>query len=840
MGEVYRARDTRLGREVAVKVLPSAYSADPERMRRFEQEARAAAALNHPNIVAIFDVGTHEGSPYLVSELLDGATLRERLAGGAIPQKKAVEYALDIARGLAAAHAKGIAHRDLKPENLFVTRDGRVKILDFGLAKLTRPDASDAGRSKAPTLPVDTDPGMILGTVGYMAPEQVRGEPADHRADLFALGAILHEMLTGKRPFNRATAVETMNAILKEDPPDLSGAPRPVSPALERIVAHCLEKDPGARFQSAQDVAFNLETLSGLSEPSGAFARPGRGRRRTRTLAAAAAIAILLVAAFVAGRALHWDRAAVPNYRQLTFRKGPIFGARFAPDGQTYVYAAVWQGSPYEIYMGRLGSPESRNLAITGASLFAVSSSGEMALCLGAQREAGNLTRGTLARAPLAGGAPREVIADVFGADWSPDGSSLAIAREVEETFRLEYPIGTLLFETKGWLSHPRISPDGNRVAFLFHPARGDDRGTVMVVDRARRARTLSQEWSTEGGLAWSPGGREVWFTAGRGGIERSLYAATLSGVVRIVARIPGGMTLHDISRDGRVLLAADDQRADMYSLVAGDDKERDLTWLDFSIPADISLDGKTVLFTEEGAAAGDLYSIFVRGIDGSPAARLGEGEALAFSPDARSVLGILFTTPPRLVVLPVGTGETKALPSPGFDRYHGGSPAAWTPDGKSIIFGAGEPGKPLRCYVQNVESGVARPITPEGNADFLLTARGDSVYAGGTDGKIYAYPLGGGSPTPLSSAGLEPEDQFIRFSGDGRSVFLFQELERSAKLFRLDGISRRRSLLRELKPADTAGLVRVRGVRVSADGRAVVYMARRFLSRLYLAEGLR
>jgi Tol biopolymer transport system component len=839
MGEVYRARDTRLGREVAVKVLPSAYSADPERMRRFEQEARAAAALNHPNIVAIYDVGTHEGSPYVVSELLDGATLRERLAGGAIPQKKAVEYALDIARGLAAAHAKGIAHRDLKPENLFGTRDGRIKILDFGLAKLTRPDAADSGRSKAPTLPIDTDPGMILGTVGYMAPEQVRGEPADHRADLFALGAILHEMLTGKRPFHRATAVETMNAILKEDPPDLSGAPRPVSPAIERIVAHCLEKDPGARFQSAQDVAFNLETLSGLSEPSGAFARPGKGRRRTRTLAALAAIALLLVAAFVAGRALQRGRAAVPSYRQLTFRKGPIFGARFAPDGQTYVYAAAWQGSSYEIYMGRLGSPGSRNLGIPGANLFAISPSGEMALCLGARREAGDLTRGTLARAPLGGGAPREIIADVFGADWSPDGSSLAIVREVEDTFRLEYPIGTLLFETNGWLTNPRVSPDGDRVAFLFHPARGDDRGTVMVVDRARKARTLSQEWSTEAGLAWSPGGREVWFTAGRGGIARALYAATLSGVVRIVARIPGGMTLHDISRDGRVLLAADEQRADMYGLVTGDDRERDLTWLDFSIPADISPDGKTVLFTEEGAAAGDLYSIFVRGIDGSPAARLGEGEALAFSPDARSVLGILFTTPPRLVVLPVGAGETKALPNPGFDRYPE-SPAAWTPDGKSIVFGAGEPGKLPRCYVQNVESGAVRPVTPEGIQDFLLSARGDSVYAGGTDGKIYAYPLGGGSPTPLSSAGLEPEDQFIRFSSDGRSVFLSKELERSAKLFLLDGTSRRRSLLRELKPADTAGLVRVRAVQVSADGRAVVYMARRYLSRLYLAEGLR
>jgi hypothetical protein len=330
-----------------------------------------------------------------------------------------------------------------------------------------------------------------------------------------------------------------------------------------------------------------------------------------------------------------------------------------------------------------------------------------------------------------------------------------------------------------------------------------------------------------------------VWFTAGRGGIERSLYATTLSGAVRVVARIPGGMTLHDISRDGRVLLASDDNRADLYCLVAGDDEERDLTWLDFSIPADISSDGKTVLFTEQGTAAGDLYSVFVRGIDGSPAVRLGEGYGLAFSPDAKSVLAVLYTTPPRLIVLPVGVGDAKSLPNPGFDRYRD-RPAAWTPDGKSIVFGAGEPGKPPRGYVQNVETGVARPITPEGIPEFLLSPRGDSVYAGGTDRNVYAYPLAGGKPTALSAAGLEPKDQFIRFSSDGRSIFLFQELDRSAKLFRLDAVTRRRSLLRELKPTDAAGLLRVRGVLVSADGRTTVFIVRRHLSRLYLAEGLR
>jgi Tol biopolymer transport system component len=838
MGEVYRARDTRLGREVAVKVLPSAYSADPDRMRRFEQEARSAAALNHPNIVAIYDVGTHEGAPYVVSELLEGMTLRERLSGGAIPERKAVDFALDIASGLAAAHAKGIAHRDLKPENLFVTRDGGIKILDFGLAKLTRPEAIDGGRSKAPTVAADTDPRMILGTVGYMAPEQVRGASSDHRADLFALGAVLYEMLSGKRPFHRGTAVETMNAILKEDPPDLAHAPRPVSPALQRIVTHCLEKDPGARFQSARDVAFNLEALTGLSEPSGAVARPGVTRRGRRPLVAIATLGVVL-GAFAAGWVLHTGRAPAPEYRQLTFRKGPIFSARFAPDGQTFVYAAAWEGSPCELYLGRSDSPESRNMGIRTANLLAISRSGEMALCLDPRRAVALVTRGTLARAPLAGGAPREMLANVYGADWSPDGSSLAVVREAEGTFRLEYPIGTTLFETRGWISHPRVSPSGDMVAFLFHPARGDDRGAVMVVDRARKQLTLGPAWSTTGGLAWSARGREVWFTAGPGSGERALYAASLSGDVRAVARAPGGVMLHDISRDGRVLLTSDDQRSDLCGLLAGDAKERDLTWLDFSVPADISPDNKTVLFTEQGAAAGQLYSVFVRNMDGAPATRLGDGEALAFSPDARSVLAFLYTTPPRMVILPTGPGEVKLLPNPGFEQYLD-HPAAWTPDARSIVFGAGEAGKPMRCYVQSVETGAARPVTPEGFADFLLSARGDSVYAGGTGGKVYAYPLAGGKPTPRSVKGLEPEDQVLRLTEDGRSVYVSQELGPSAKLVRLDPVTGRRSLVRELRPTDKAGLVGVQTVVVSRDGRATVFRARRYLSVLYLAEGLR
>src|SRR2546421_5898408 len=268
MGEVYRARDTRLGRDVAVKVLPSSYSDDKERLQRFEQEACAASALNHPNILIVHDIGTHDGSPYIVSELLEGETMCQRMSGGALAQRRVTDYASQIAHGLAAAHEKGIVHRDLKPDNLFITKDGRVKILDFGIAKLTQADSRQS-QTDIPTRRVDTDPGVVMGTVGYMSPEQVKGRPVDHRSDIFSFGAILYEMLSGRRAFHGESAADTMSAILKEDPPDLSGTNQNVSPALQRLVNHCLEKNPEERFHSASDLAFALEALSGSAPVCG-------------------------------------------------------------------------------------------------------------------------------------------------------------------------------------------------------------------------------------------------------------------------------------------------------------------------------------------------------------------------------------------------------------------------------------------------------------------------------------------------------------------------------------------------------------------------------------------
>ncbi len=507
MGEVYRARDERLKRDVAIKVLPPSYSQDADRLRRFEQEAQSAGGLNHPNITAVHDIGTNvgDGSPYIVTELLEGETLRNRLSGGAIAVRRAIDYAMQIAKGLAAAHEKGIIHRDLKPENLFLTNDGRVKILDFGLAKLTQNEGAGVQQTNLPTA-AGTEPGVVMGTLGYMSPEQVKGKPADQRSDIFSFGAILYEMLSGRRAFHRESAAETMSAILREEPPDLSATNRNIQPGLERVVRHCLEKNPEERFYSMRDVAFDLEALSGLS--GAAAIAPGaaagaRGRPSWPLLAGA-----VLATALVCGLAAYFAVARAgnrppPSFRQLSFRRGQILSARFAPDGQTVVYSAAWDGKPMEVFVGRPESPESRPFGLAGAEVLAISKSGDMAVSLDRSLAGGFRRTGTLAQLSVAGGAaPRDIQKEVDWADWSPDGKSLAIVRAVPGKSRLEYPAGKLVYETGGWISHPRISADGERVAFVDHPIPNDDGGSIALVDRSGKLKKISEPFASAQGLA--------------------------------------------------------------------------------------------------------------------------------------------------------------------------------------------------------------------------------------------------------------------------------------------------------------------------------------------------
>src|SRR5262245_9771308 len=433
MGEVYRARDPRLGRDVALKIAATSAEGQADRFRRFEQEARAVAALNHPSVLAVYDVGSENGTAYVVFELLEGQTLRERLERGTTPARKAVEYGVQIAHALAAAHARGIVHRDLKPENVFVTSNGRIKVLDFGLAKLKGGEADlvDAVTRTA------TDDGLVVGTAGYMSPEQARGKAADPRSDVFALGAVLYEMISGRPAFGGETRTDRLAAILQRDPPELASAARePVSPALERVVRRCLEKDPEERFQSARDVAFALEALAGESARDRVEAEAPAPRRWWKPAAAVVALAAVTGAVIVAGRdALE---RPLPSFRQLTFRRGAITGARFASDERTVVYSAAWDGKPSTAFTTRLDAPDSRSLGLPPARVLSVSSHGELAVLLVADADVGYPAIGTIARVPLAGGVPRPVYEKVRDADWSPDGQELALVRGVGGRVQLE------------------------------------------------------------------------------------------------------------------------------------------------------------------------------------------------------------------------------------------------------------------------------------------------------------------------------------------------------------------------------------------------------------------
>jgi eukaryotic-like serine/threonine-protein kinase len=836
MGEVYRARDSRLSRDVAIKVLPASFSADPDRLQRFAQECRATAALNHPNILSIFDIGENLAAPYVVSELLEGENLRDRLREGPIPARKAIDYAKQIASGLAAAHEKGITHRDLKPENLFITTDGRIKILDFGLAKLTRPEPDDSG--DAPTQQIATDAGTVMGTVGYMAPEQVRGKPADSRSDIFAFGAILYETLSGKRAFHGDSPVDTMSAILKEEPPDLTETNRNVPSALERIVRHCLEKNPAERFQSARDLAFNLDALSELSTSrSGAQPLPVEKERATRRSLTIAVASVLLLASLVAIYLFAHRRAPTnPTFHEITFRNGTIWDARFAPDGQTIVYGANWEGAPAELFTTRSDSTDSRSVGLPSAQILSISSKGEMAINLGAAPYTAFRLKGTLARVPLVGGAPREVLDGVHWADWGPDGESFAVIRPTTGGGDdLEYPIGNVIYSPVAWVSHVRFSPNGEYLAIADHVPSGDD-GRIVIIDKHGNHIASSSFLTSVQGLAWSPNGKEVWFSAVPNGAARSLYALDLSGKERLIYRAPGGVTIHDISRSGLVLLTADKTRLGLFALAPGATHERSLSWFDWSLLTDLSADGKTLLFSESGEAMGNgLGSLFLRNTDGSAAVRLGEGGFGKLSPDGKWAL-ISSGNPAKLMLLPTGAGQPRQLIDNKMDHFATG----WLADNKTIFFGASEMDKPRRSYVLDIDSpGAApKPITPEGAIASYATPDGKFLLAGNGKHEYSLIPVDGGTPQKLN-LDLQPDEFPIGFIDNGKSV-LARTRGLPVKITRIDLATGKRSAFKEIVPADPAGAQSIVSLRFSADGQSYAYSLGRWLSDLYVVDGLK
>jgi hypothetical protein len=842
MGEVYVAWDSRLGREVAVKVLPESAAGDPDRLRRFEQEAKAAGTLNHPNVLAVYDVGTCESLPYIVSERLEGQTLRSLIRSGGLTARKAVEYGVQIARGLGAAHQRGIVHRDLKPENVFVTRDGHVKVLDFGLAKLR---GGSEGGPEEETATHETRPGVVLGTVPYLSPEQVRGMPADARSDIFALGSVLYEMLGRRRAFDGETSAEVQTAILRADPLELTAIDERIPSTLDRIVRRCLEKRPEDRFQTAPDVAFALEALGTGSTTTESRVAETRGRRRWRS-------PLLLVAALVLGGALGAlslaalrPAPALPSYTQLTFRRGTILSARFSHDGQTVVYSAAWDGQPAQVYASRIGGRESRPLAIEGVVL-SVSAKDEVAVKRGrflGRRTTGQPDVGTLARVSLAGGAPRDVLENVMAADWDPAAQDLAVLRRVEGKKRLKYPIGHIVYT--GGIFDVRVVP-GGRLATLEEEDASDGSITfsLALLDRSGSKTVLSRGWTEFPYLSWSEATREILFVASRRGEEGGLQAVSLDGRERLVARLPGAFDQHDVDLRGRLLLEQQSGHGRLAGRLPGESQDRELPWLQDGEPHDLSADGRHLLVTVYRGPRGDDHELLLQNLDGTPAVHLGEYYGRALSPDGRWALafpsGHYYSD--HLVLLPTGAGEPRELRSASIPMFE---TAAWFPDGKRIaVVPAGERTRKRLLLWDIAMSGPPRALSPAGNIGHpVVSPDGRSVAAAVAGRGLVLYPVDGAAGQLVR--GSAAEDEPLRWTSDGRWLFVrrtsgFRPNITRVWIDRIEVASGKREPWKELAPSDPAGVRAIGPAFVTPDGKGYVYAFSSTLGDLYLAEGLR
>jgi serine/threonine protein kinase/Tol biopolymer transport system component len=840
MGEVYRARDTRLERIIAVKVLPESVATDAERLRRFEQEAKAVAALNHPNILSVHDIGEQTGILFIITELLDGQTLREKLRSGPLPLRRATEYALQIARGLAAAHEKGVIHRDLKPANLFVNKDGRVKILDFGLAKRnpwTAQGSGDGATLESPDA-TPTVPGVALGTAGYMSPEQVRGEAADHRSDIFSFGAVLYEMLCGQRAFKQDTAAETMAAILKEDPPEFSGSETKVSAGVERIMRRCLEKSPEQRFQSAKDLAFALEAVSGTSQATASQPAPANSRPKRWTVAASVGVLAVAVVAYLAS-------TRSPNgparFERVTFQRGFIKGARFAPDGQNVIYSAAWEGRPYEVFSTHIGGHNARSLELKNAMVVGVSGAGDIAVLTNVRRirTTSWIHSGTLARAPANGGTAREILEAVWDADISRDGKQFAVVRKPAGPHQLEYPIGKVLFKTNGYISHPRISPNGELVAFLEHPLFGDDRGYVGVARANGGSKRLTIEASAVEGLAWSPDGREIWYAATGSEThsqERTVHAVTLDGKVRKIFGVPGDVTVWDIAADGRLLFTHEIIGSAQLVASPSTAPERNITVLGHGVDGAISSDGKTVAFTESGPGTPDDYLVFFRHLDGSPAVELGEGSILGMTPDGKHVVALVPSQPSKLRILPTGAGEARTFDVTPIQVDH--SLVSWMPGAKEFVFLGHEGIAPPRAYRVSLDGGPASPLTNREGAQFWnrVSPDGRFVLQGASVGMDWErdviVDLGTGK---VRAAPLQEGEAPIDWDEDGKHIFVEAEGDEATTILRIDAFTGRREVWKQIRPNDPAGALSLSHFYVTPSGNAYAYNAERVLSALYV-----
>jgi hypothetical protein len=669
-----------------------------------------------------------------------------------------------------------------------------------------------------------------------MSPEQLRAKTVDPRSDIFSMGAILYEMLAGHRAFQGETEVDTMTAVLLEEPPEIDLEQANIPASFQQIVRHCLEKDPQNRFQSARDLAFALDTLSDASG-----GRPKRLRVRgwqvtilVKILPWAVAGGLLVGTLFLLAR----PSQPSPTYHRLTFEQGTVYSARFAPDFRSIVYGAAWNGKPKQLYSTVANSLLPQPLSLSDAILLAVSRSGELALTLNSHRGAHLLTQGgTLATAPLAGGSPREELDNVPSADWD-ESDQLAVVHHVDGQDQIEYPIGHVLFRAKrGTISHLRLSPQGNKIAFMDHPMQWDDGGWVDVIDLQGHVSVLTPQWDSEDGLAWSADGKEIWFTAAESGTNRTLFAVDLAAHMRTILTSPGGMTLQDIAPDGRVLVSFDAERLALATMVRGDSKPVDLSWHDWDVAKDISSDGQSILFEDDSEIAGHMFSSAIRKIDGTPPVHLSGGSSSKLSPDGKWVISIVLGKPGKVSLVPIGVGQPRVLPLPEFEEIHNGTDH-FLEDGKHFTLNANEPGHAVRTYLVDLEGKKPIPITPEGAIGVLISPDGKYIFRMDNSGllAIYSTTEGAGRRIPDLEAGFFP----VQWSEDQSSIYGYFSGQIPTKVYKVNVTTGKKTLVQELQPETTAGAVTITSVCVNRDGSRFAYSNYQVLSDLYIISGLR
>ena len=857
MGTVYLAQDARLGRKIAIKLLPSQFTNDKDRLRRFQQEARAASALNHPNILTVYEVEQREGLHYIATEFVDGVTLRRHMNSQEMSLEEVLSVATQVAGALQAAHAAGIAHRDIKPENVMIRSDGYVKVLDFGLAKLTENELS-------PATP-ETNPGIVMGTPRYMSPEQARGLDVDLRTDIFSLGTVIYEMITGRVPFEGETTSDIIAALIKDEPVSMRLSVPELPVVFEQVVNKALAKDLSLRYQTITEFLSALQRLkeeiklnalerttsdgSRLSlKDSGdpqttttrASSSTNRAQQSTESItntsnrwAIGVTVGLLLIVTVVA--VLFFNRRKTPSNvkvsgkpRLLTNRDGFISASRFSPDGKTIIYSGGFDGKAVGLFFTDVEGSESRPAGIESAALKSVSRSGKIAVLLNFELNWSDGYNGTLAILPAGGGKPEVVMEGVDDAAFAPDGNTLAIVRSVMGEQQLEYPAGHLLHKSSGWMSYPRFSPKGDKIAFFEHPL-GDFSGSIAVYDLASQKKTdISTEWKSLKGLAWNPRSDELWFGGSKVAKRLNINAVSLSGQLRMnLYEVPGNHSrIEDISDDGKMLITQGTNHTTMMILDGKSTTQEIGSQFAWTTSAALSADGKTLLCYVGGFEASDPSDgVYLRKLDSSETTRLGPGKPLALSPDGKWALALQTKTQPALVLLSTSLGEAKTLPNPGIKEYHY---ASFFPDGRQIVFTGVEAreGAEIRSYVQNVNTGEVRPLTEEWTVALRVSPDGKSVITLQPDKTYYIQPLDGGEPRPIR--GLESGDEPIQWSDDSRAVYVIGPGEFATRIYRVNLATGSRRQVKEIDPPNKVGLVGLElnpgGILITPNGRVCVY----------------